>query len=405
MRGSNVPTEVAPRQREDGSGAHATARKAHSVVVGGESVLDHPQAVSPARFRLGEQDLVAALVATGVPDFDPDREADAERVLIEVDVFSCNYRDRGILLRTRARVPAASATPTGSEFCARLIAAGRAVGGLSVGDRVFAANAWPEPMAPGLLAGLPTDHASRRHHRLHYRQLARVPDTMSDEEAAAFTIGAQTGYALVRRVGISAGDVVLVTAASSATSQFVISRLRNDPAQPRVVAITTSGAGARAAADRGAHDVLLLEGEDARACGREGGVVAEVSREVGGFAAIIDPLFDIHFPQLSQHLRQEGRYISCGYAGQYEGAAQPGQIGDQRAFVGAMRALGSLNASILGHCLGTWSDLDRAIADYEAGQLTVPIDSVHTGPPAPFLERSWLDRSRVGKVVYRYERV
>jgi NADPH:quinone reductase-like Zn-dependent oxidoreductase len=372
--------------------------RALSVVVGDEALLPHPQAHGAGRFRLDRRTLVAALVPTAAPTFDPASPRDAEHVLVEVDAFSCNFRDRAILVRTREAEPPESVTPTGSEFCAHVLAVGCAVTDLSVGARVFAAMGWPEPVAPGMRPGVPTSHASRRHHRLHHRQLVHVPDGMGDSPAAAFTLGAQTAYAMVRRLGLIAGEAVLVTAASSSTSQFAISALRNDPAEPHIVALTTSAAAAGAARGRGAAGVLVLGGGHAEAR------VAELADELGGFAAIVDPYFDLYLPRLARLLRNGGRYVSCGLLAQYEGAPQPEWDDDGRRLSRGLWALCEKNAQFIGNCLGTRADLDRALGDYLAGRLTVPLDTVHTGPPAPFLERSWNDRGRVGKVVYRYER-
>jgi hypothetical protein len=62
------------------------------------------------------------------------------------------------------------------------------------------------------------------------------------------------------------------------------------------------------------------------------------------------------------------------------------------------------NLSIIGNCLGLHADLDAAVADYEAGRFQIPMDSTFTGEDAPgFLNRTYCDRSRFGKVVFRYD--
>jgi NADPH:quinone reductase-like Zn-dependent oxidoreductase len=368
-----------------------------SVVVGGEAVQTHPQARLASRFAFGPHKFVAALAGVKAPAFDPDDAANADRVLLEIDAFSCNFRDRARLLTMlQGRAPA-TVTPLGSEFCARVVGVGTAVSELSVGDRVFTLNTWPEPVAPGVRPGVPTDQASRRVRVLDRRQVLRVPVGMPDEDAAAFTVGAQTTYAMVRRLALAPGEPVVVTAASSATSQFAIRALRNDPADPRIVALTGSDAGARAATESGASDVLTC------ASGAEP-TVGELAAQLGGFAAVIDPFYDVHLPHIARHLRNGGRYITCGSAATHEGGARPGQVGDYQMLKAALSDLMIRNASFIGNCIGARTDLERAIGDYEAGRLAVPLDSVHTGAPAPFFERTWNDPNRVGKVVYRYER-
>jgi NADPH:quinone reductase-like Zn-dependent oxidoreductase len=61
------------------------------------------------------------------------------------------------------------------------------------------------------------------------------------------------------------------------------------------------------------------------------------------------------------------------------------------------------NLSIVGNCIGLASDLEHALRDYEAGRLACAVDSVFGGTDTePFLERTYNDRSRFGKVVFRY---
>ncbi len=62
------------------------------------------------------------------------------------------------------------------------------------------------------------------------------------------------------------------------------------------------------------------------------------------------------------------------------------------------------NLSIVGNCIGLSDGLERALSDYAAGALLVVTDSVFTGDDvAPFLNRTFNDRERFGKVVYAYE--
>lgn len=364
------------------------------VVVGGERLLRRRLGRSAGSFRLGGTELVTAIMPMPLPEFAPDAPEHAHDVHLEVGAFSCNYRDRAILLAARGPAPPQTVTTTGSEFCGRVLAVGSAVTDLRVGDRVRGANDWPR--APGgSRSGVPTNHASRRRLILDEGFLVRVPDAMCDEEAAAFSIGAQTAYAMVRRLGLTTGASVLVTAAASSTSQFAISALRSGRTELRIVALTRSKAGARAARERGADTVVQLAVDD------QG--LANVAGEVGGFDAIIDPYYDVYFASTSRHLRDGGRYISCGLAAQYDGASFPDELSSDTAMARSLLRLFSRNAAFLGHCLGTRDDLDRALADYQTGRWCVPLDSVHTGPPAPFFDRSWNEPDRVGKVVYRFE--
>jgi hypothetical protein len=72
--------------------------------------------------------------------------------------------------------------------------------------------------------GLPTNHASRSRQVLPARKLVGVPISVTDEQAAAFTVGGQTSCAMVRRAGIHKGDEVLVTAGTSDTLVAALTR-------------------------------------------------------------------------------------------------------------------------------------------------------------------------------------
>lgn len=61
------------------------------------------------------------------------------------------------------------------------------------------------------------------------------------------------------------------------------------------------------------------------------------------------------------------------------------------------------NLSLIGNCLGTRSDLERASVDYADRRLACTVDSVFTDDDTlPFLDRTFNDRERFGKVVFRY---
>ena len=97
-----------------------------------------------------------------------------------------------------------------------------------------------------------------------------------------------------------------------------------------------------------------------------------------------------------------GRYVTCGLAGQYPAPGrQPSrEVPDLRQAIGEAVLK---NIRIVGNCLGTTADLQHAIAAYRAGDLSVVIDSVYHGLHArEFLQRSFTDRNRFGKVVFSY---
>ena len=73
--------------------------------------------------------------------------------------------------------------------------------------RVMANNSYPAEQ-PGIPGGLPGNNLSRELEIIPAAKLARIPDNMSDVEAAAFSIGAQTTFSMVRKLAIAAGSIV-----------------------------------------------------------------------------------------------------------------------------------------------------------------------------------------------------
>jgi hypothetical protein len=70
----------------------------------------------------------------------------------------------------------------------------------------------------------------------------------------------------------------------------------------------------------------------------------------------------------------------------------------------ALRWALSLNLRLVFNCLGSRTDLERAIEDFNAKSLSVIVDSVfRNGDAATFLRRTYEDPNRFGKVVFCYE--
>jgi NADPH:quinone reductase-like Zn-dependent oxidoreductase len=224
----------------------------------------------------------------------------------------------------------------------------------------------------------------------------RVPDEMPDEIAAAFSVGAQTSYAMLRRLRLPPGASVLVTAATSNTSLFAIAALARHGAN---VYATTSRARRTAELARlGVRELVELDDTaDAR--------LLALARPLGGFDAIVDPFCDLHFRRLSKLLAPGGRYITCGIFDQTQkllGRERPESWDPQRLLFGLIFG----NVELMGNCLGTTDDLAAAIDDFCSGKLPVVVDSVYSGTEVgAFFRRTFEDRERFGKVVYRYQPV
>ena len=200
------------------------------------------------------------LIETPDPSFDPDDPANADMVLLRVRAFSCNYRDRALILRMATTTLDRNYYVIGSDFVAEVVASGRNVVDLEPGDRVIANNAFPDSGAANVLPGVASNHSSKEYLVLHRTKLMRIPDTMHDSVAAGFGIGAQTTYGMVRRIAPQPGERVLVTAPRSNTSLFALAALRTRGVQVYGLARSTASRDRLMAA--GMSDVLALDPVD-----------------------------------------------------------------------------------------------------------------------------------------------
>lgn len=347
----------------------------------------------------------SAIVKLPRPVFDPLDKANAGRVLLRVSAFSCNYRDRGFLKALCSAKPHEFFV-LGSEFSARVEAVGPEVKTLAVGDRVIGQNEYfgLPTSADAPAGGLPTNGGSREYFVLHERQLARIPDVMTDEVAAAFSIGAQTSYSMVRRSALQPGANVLVTSATSNTSLFLIAALRQHAV--RIFAAARNPAVEARLRHAGVDTVIPVAPSSGAEPGGPAqqealwGAVRETAAEIGGFHAVLDPFFDLNLAHAVGVLAPRGTYITCGLAAQTgDGAPNTTPLPMDQIMGHALVQ----NLSLIGNCLGTRSDLERALVDYADRRLACTVDSVFTGDDTiPFLDRTFNDRERFGKVVFRY---
>ncbi|MGE0041723.1 MAG: zinc-binding alcohol dehydrogenase family protein [Vicinamibacterales bacterium] len=352
------------------------------------------------RFLLEGATVPCAVVDGPAPAFDPSAPEHASHVLVKKRGFSVNYRDRALILSMVVRAPYGSYYPVGSDFVGEVVATGPAVRSLAPGDRVIGNAAYPASGAPGVRPGVPVNSASRELQVFHEVKVAKVPDTMSDEVAACFTIGAQTSFSMVRRLRLQAGERVLVTAGSSNTSLFAIHALANQPVTTSV--ITTSARHVERLRALGVAEVILLD--RGRPSWTDQPAMRQVLEDAGPFDAVIDPFFDINLGPATEVMRPGGRYISCGMLDQHTHLGIGTTVGAGPAPVAVMLRLLMGNLEILGNCIGTDADLRAAIDAHAAGRYPVVMDRTFSGrDAAAFFDRSYNAPDRFGKVAFIYD--
>jgi NADPH:quinone reductase-like Zn-dependent oxidoreductase len=341
--------------------------------------------------------IAVALVSTRRPEFIPDSARDRDRVLVRVKAFSLNYRDQAILLSVAATANASVAglfVGIGSEFVAEVESVGRNVQGLAAGDRVI-----PNCDFDGDPPGIPSNRASSRFHVLPASKLIRIPERMDTVTAAGFSIGAQTSYGMVRRLAPPPGSRMLVTAAHSNTSLFVLNAL----CRHRTQLYTTASSDRRRTILKriGVKKIFVVPRSSAETGWEK---LSAFCASCGAFDAVIDPFFDLHLTHAVPLMRAHGSYVTCGFYGQHKEMKDPRLKGHHGALPEAINRAIISNISILGHCLGSTKDLATAIEDHCAGKLPVVIDSTYTPDcVTEFFQRTFDTADRFGKVVMVYE--
>jgi NADPH:quinone reductase-like Zn-dependent oxidoreductase len=365
-------------------------------ICGRELEADRPACGPVGVVRLNGRDVRFARVPVDEPRFDPTAPEHARHALVRVAAFSLNFRDKAYCAEMSRVCGPRSFLPVGSEFAGEVVAVGAGVTSVRPGDRVVGDYSYPTrssaPGGEGVRGGVPTNHASRGLLVLPEASLFPVPAAMPVEVAAAFALNAQTAYSMVRKLAVGPGDTVLVTAARSSASLFSLSALR--AAGVRTVAVTTSAGDADRIRAAGADEVVTAAAAGDLASHPE---LARFAHPQRGFAGVVDPFWDVYLSRVVPLLRSGGRYVTCGVLHQGGDPPPPADL------TGTMNEVMLHNRTVIGNCLGERDDLARAVADYAAGRLAVPIDRVYTGDDAArFVDRTFNDPARFGKVVFRY---
>lgn len=352
------------------------------------SIADNPKRfVKLCEVKFGNIPVRFGVSNIAKPSFDPQSERDRDFVLVRVSAFSCNYRDKGLLLFNLESNPD-SIIPFGSEFSGTIVSVGAGVEDFHIGDRVMPESAYPEGPAEGISPGVATNFASQGWLRLHHGKLTKVPDSMDDLVAASFTLGAQTAMGMIRRSGIlQEGGKPVVFSSRSATSLFVTKFLANHGFKP--VCLTTS--------DWTPEERRLIEPATLIKIDRD-----NPTRALEGlsFTHVFDPFVDMNLPLGAEILELGGTYTTCGFLNQHpelygESTKKLGlgvQVGLQNVIIKNLR--------IQGNCLGFRSDLERALNIATIHGAPFPVEREFSFADIEgFINESFFDRSKLGKVV------
>lgn len=341
------------------------------------------------------------IIESDAPEFDPGTAENADMVQFKVKAFSCNYRDRALILNAATSERRKGYYVVASDFVGEVIAVGSGVTDLFPGDRVIADNDYSslQPVN-GVNPGIPTNQGSREIQVLHRTKLMKVPTGLSDAAAGSFSIGGQTAYSMVRKLNIQPGERVLVTGAKSNTSLFVIAALQHRNVE--VVGLSTSDRHSDRLKALGLSELIVTDPSDTG--WSVSGPVGDHVKEKGTFDAVIDPFSDVYMPGLFALMGFGSRYTTCGVADQHTHLVGKEPLGNTVEVGQFTRSMLVFNISLIGNCLGLRKDLQAAVDDAEAGRFAVDqLATTVVDTPKVFFEKTYTDRDRFGKVTYVYD--
>ena len=215
----------------------------------------------------------------------------AGEALIRVRLAALNFFDTLIIENKYQLKPPLPFSP-GAEFCGTVEALGPGARGLEAGDRVLGSIGY------GACRELVTARADR---------LTRVPEGVSDEQAAGLTITYGTSlHALKDRAQVRAGETLAVLGAAGGVglAAVEIGRLMG----ARVVACASSNDKLAVAREHGADETLNYASESLREGLRR-------LTDDRGVDVLYDPVGgDLAEPAL-RSMAWKGRYLVIGFAG------------------------------------------------------------------------------------------
>jgi NADPH:quinone reductase-like Zn-dependent oxidoreductase len=186
--------------------------------------------------------------------------------------------------------------------------------------------------------------------------------------AAGFSVGAQTCGSMIRKLDVKSGSRCLVTGASSNTSLFALSLLRQHGVETYAL---TTGLGSFAAL--GVRGTIRASAplEDSLSSNE---IVRKVMREHGGFDIVIDPFADVYATSMIPLLRHGGKYITCGIHAQV--GVTPFHSVDSIVWRDMLAHAITNNVTIFANCLGTEADLDETIRAWRSVADGLPIEAM-----------------------------
>jgi len=332
------------------------------------------------------------IIEVGKPKFDTDIPENDDYVLLQVKAISCNYRDKAILIENYKQFKKynISYTPFGSEFCATIVSKGTNVSDFEIGETVVPNCFFPDNKESE--DGIPTNFASMGWLRIHKNKIKTSPKKLTHNEAAGFSLGAQTATAMIRKSNIlNTGGIPLVLSARSTTSIFLVKELLAHNITP--VCLTTKEWSDK---EKKMIHPSIIENVNSH----KYQTLENIKKK--NITHVFDPFFDMNIKDAIYCLNNFGTYITCGLRDQHPAISNNNPLQHEPEVRNAIRDAILKNITIIGNCLGKSEDLDYAIKLVENDTLRVPIDSIYTiDKGIEFLTQTFCGKLKFGKCILK----
>lgn len=367
-----------------------------TAVICDRNILDIFPKTHIETFNLYGRDINIALLNINYDEY-LNKEIPETSILVKIKSFSCNYRDKSLILtysdicKHKSKEGKYFYSPFGSEFVAEVLKVGEKVTSLNIGDKVIPNMAYPF-RDKDKLGGVISNFASQRIQIFEENQLLKIKEGMPEMVAAAFTLGSQTAYSMIRKADIKGGENILITAATSNTSLCLISALNNE--NVNIYAITSSIEYEADLIKLGVKKVIPYNN------------ISDNNKELTSIKPdiVLDPFFDIYFDKLIKHINVNGKYIYCGFYNQnilYPSLTTKKSF--EVTFAEFLSYSIKKNITIIANCLGTTNDLLKALDFFYEGKYSPVIYNKNTSISLmSFLETSFHKKKKFGKVVFSY---
>lgn len=340
--------------------------------------------------NLGAISIPFGIIEVEKPKFDTSLPENDNYVLLQVRAISCNYRDKAILIENykKFKKKNISYTPFGSEFCATVISKGANVSDFEIGEIVIPNCSFPDNKESDI--GIPTNFASMGWLKIHKNKIVNSPKRLTHNEAAGFSLGAQTATAMIRKTNIlNTGGTPLIFSARSTTSIFLIKVLLAHNINP--VCLTTTEWNDEEKRQIHPRAIVKLDSYKYQ-------TLENIKKN--NITHVFDPFFDMNIGDAIYCLNNFGTYITCGLRDQHPVISGNTPLQHEPKVRNAIRDVILKNITIIGNCLGTSEDLKYAIKLVENDDLHVPIDSIYTiNEGINFLTQTFCGKSKLGKCI------